>query len=540
MGGRHEPVAHLGRVVGDRDQVHVVRRDLALGEHPVAQPLEQVAPVARPYEDDGEVPDLAGLDERERLEQLVEPADPAGEDHEPARVADEHDLAGEEVVELERDVELPVEVLLERQLDAKPNRQRAGVARAAVGGLHHTGPAAGDDGHARRAHQPRRLARQGVLGSVRRRPGRAEEGGRGAHMGERAEALLQLLPDALDPGGIREGREERLLLGSDELLVEGLGHARLGVLFRHRTSEPSHVGSRPVGVPVSAGYDASMRRVACLVGLLVVAGIVSEAVAQPRALLDVPRAGDVAVAGGEVLVAAGTARGGARLTAVPAVGGSARTVFEIPPRGRGWTRVPRLPSSAHLTALLVAFLDSRGYFRDWRVYAGPPAGPLALAQRERHGGWRPAWTPIDLDVHGDRLVVQEIRQPRFAFRLVARAPDGTAPPVPQGRFGAPTAVAGEQLAYLNRTFIRIVDWRTGRLSGSIELARHSGEIEERHLDMTEGARVVAAINGRLMTGAPGVPVQELPGSSGVAGLTSPRFAGGRGAALAPGPPGARP
>ena len=293
------------------------------------------------------------------------------------------------------------------------------------------------------------------------------------------------------------------------------------------------MGSRPVGVPVSAGYDAPMSRVACLVGLLVVAVIVSEAVAQPRALLDVPRAGDVAVAGGEVLVAAGTARGGARLTAVPAVGGSARTVFEIPPRGRGWTSVPRLASSAHLTALLVAFLDSRGYFRDWRVYAGPPAGPLALVQRVRHAGQRPVWTPIDLDVHGDRLVVQELRQPRFAFRLVARAPDGTAPPVPQGRFGAPTAVAGEQLAYLNRTFIRIMDWRTGRLSGSIELGRHSGEIEERHLDMTEGARVVAAIDGRLITGAPGVPVQELPGSGGVAGLTSPRFAGGRVAALAP-------
>jgi hypothetical protein len=276
-----------------------------------------------------------------------------------------------------------------------------------------------------------------------------------------------------------------------------------------------------------------MRRVACLAGLLVMAGIGSEAVAQPRALLDAPRAGDVAVAGEEVLVAAGTARGGARLMAVPAAGGPARVVLEVPGRRRGWTSVLRLASSARLTALLVAFLDSSGNFRDWQVYAGPPAGPLALVQRVRDTGRQRIWTPIDVDVHDDRLLVQELRQPGFTFRLAVRAPDGTAPPVAQGRFGAPTAVAGEQLAYVNRTFIRIVDWRTGQLSSTIELGRHSGDIEDRHLDMTDGARVVAAIAGRLMTGGPGVPTGQLPGSTGVAGLTAPRFAGERVAALAP-------
>jgi hypothetical protein len=276
-----------------------------------------------------------------------------------------------------------------------------------------------------------------------------------------------------------------------------------------------------------------MRRVACLVGLLAVAGIVSEASAQSRALLDAPRGEDVAVAGGEVLVAVSTAGGGARLMAVPAAGGPARVVFDVPPRGRGWKTVLRLSSSTQLTALLVAFLDANGYFRDWRVYAGPPAGPLALVQRVRGSRRGRTWTPIDVDVHGDRLLTQELRQPGFAFRLTVRAPDGTARPVPQGRFGAPTAVAGEQLAYVSRSFIRIVDWRTGRLSSSIEVGRHSGDIEDRHLDMTDGARVVAAIDGRLMTGAPGVPIAQLPGSGGVAGLSAPRFAGERMAALAP-------
>jgi hypothetical protein len=286
-----------------------------------------------------------------------------------------------------------------------------------------------------------------------------------------------------------------------------------------------------------------MRRRACLVGLFVLAGSAlwgADAGAEPRALLDAPRAQDVGVAGAEVLVAASTSRGGARLMAVPAVGGPARVVFEVPPRGRGWQSVLRLATSAQFTALLVAHLDPNGNFRDWRVYSGPPAGPLALVQRARRAGRRRVWTPIDVDVHVDRLLVQELRQPGFAFRLTVRAPDGTAPPVPQGRFGMPTAVAGEQVAYVGTSgradgpaILRLIDWRTGRLNSSLELGRPSEDIEDRHLDMTDGARVLAAIDGRLMAGAPGVPVQELPGSGGVAGLRSPRFAGERVAALAP-------
>jgi hypothetical protein len=279
-----------------------------------------------------------------------------------------------------------------------------------------------------------------------------------------------------------------------------------------------------------------MRRLACLAGIVALALPALQstgAAANPRALLDAPHADDVAVAGGEVLVAASTSRGGARLSAVPVAGGPARVVLALPPRGRGWTSVLRLSSSAQLTAMLAAFLDPDGNFRDWHVYAGPPAGPLALVQRARLPRRGRIWPPIDIDVHGDRLLVQELRQPGFAFRLVVRAPDGTGPPVVQGRFGGPATVAGEQIAYLNRSFIRIVDWRTGQLSSSIEVGRHSGEIEDRHMDMTDGARVVAAIDGRLITGAPGVPAQQLPGSAGVAGLTAPRFAGERVAALAP-------
>ncbi len=64
--------------------------------------------------------DRARLDQRERLEQLVERAEAAGRDDERARVAHEHDLAREEVAEAQGDVEVRVERLLVRQRDVAP------------------------------------------------------------------------------------------------------------------------------------------------------------------------------------------------------------------------------------------------------------------------------------------------------------------------------------------------------------------------------------------------------------------------------------
>ena len=145
------------------------RRDL--GEQPVDQP----APVGRAEQHDREVADLAGLAQRRGLEQLVQRAEAAREDDERARVAHEHHLAREEVVEVEADVDVVVLELLVRQLDVEPDRRHAGVARAAVAGLHDAGAAAGDDREARPAQHRGRLARLGVHRVVARRARRAED-----------------------------------------------------------------------------------------------------------------------------------------------------------------------------------------------------------------------------------------------------------------------------------------------------------------------------------------------------------------------------
>ena len=96
----------------------------------VLEPRGQPAPVLRVEEHDREVADLLRLAQRRGLERLVERPEAAREDHEPARVADEHDLAGEEVVEGHADVDVLVQRLLVRELDAEPDADRPGLARA--------------------------------------------------------------------------------------------------------------------------------------------------------------------------------------------------------------------------------------------------------------------------------------------------------------------------------------------------------------------------------------------------------------------------
>jgi hypothetical protein len=272
-----------------------------------------------------------------------------------------------------------------------------------------------------------------------------------------------------------------------------------------------------------------MRRLVCLVGcgaLAAVSSQVAPAAASPRALLDAPRAEDVALAGGEVLVVSTTRRGVARLTAVPVGGGEPQSrLVARPPGGGDFNALPRLASSAQLAAMLVEFSGPEDE-ADWRVYAGPPAGPLAMVHRVRlRGPPRLLWMPVEIDVHGDRLLIQEIRLPireggrrRVASRVIVHAPGVSPTRVPQGPYATPTVVAGDRIAYAagrrGRPLIRIVDWRTGRLTGTIGIDQGSADSWDRHLDLSEDGRAVVELDGDLLTGAPGERARPLPGTAG--------------------------
>ena len=98
-----------------------------------------------PIRQTGKSLDLPRLDEHERLEQLVERPEAAGEEHEGLGGLHEHRLARVEVAERQADVAVRVQLLLVRQLDVEADGHASGFLRASVRALHHARPAAGHD-----------------------------------------------------------------------------------------------------------------------------------------------------------------------------------------------------------------------------------------------------------------------------------------------------------------------------------------------------------------------------------------------------------
>ena len=125
------------------------------------------------------------------------------------------------------EVDVLVQALLEGQLDVAADGNAARLLRAAVGGLHHSGPAAGDDREAllgELGRQPARRAVVAVPASDARRPEDAD--GR-PDLREGVEALDELAHDPQRPPGVGVlevgGRPAR----SEELLVLGPAFAGL-------------------------------------------------------------------------------------------------------------------------------------------------------------------------------------------------------------------------------------------------------------------------------------------------------------------------
>ena len=109
--------------------------------------VDDRVPVLAAVEDDGNLLHPPRLAQAERVEQLVERAEAAGKDDQRGRPQDEVKLPHREVVELEAQIgrDVRIRLLLVRQVDVEADALRAGFERAAVGGLHDAGPAAGHD-----------------------------------------------------------------------------------------------------------------------------------------------------------------------------------------------------------------------------------------------------------------------------------------------------------------------------------------------------------------------------------------------------------
>src|SRR5271169_94547 len=95
----HDRIPRVGAALGPGNEAQILGRDPALVDEEL--PVDELLPVRAAHEDDRDAFHLPRLDERERLEELVQRAVAAGERDERAGSHEEVHLADAEVVESE-------------------------------------------------------------------------------------------------------------------------------------------------------------------------------------------------------------------------------------------------------------------------------------------------------------------------------------------------------------------------------------------------------------------------------------------------------
>ena len=163
-------------------------------------------PEFAPEQDQRKGADLAALNERGRLEQLIERTQTAGHDDIGARVFHEHDFADEEILKLDTLIDIRVRRLLVRQDDIQAVGRPAGFVSAAVGGFHRAGTAAGKRREAGQRQFASHFAGQFIMWMPRFEAGRAKDGHRGAELAQPLEAAFELGGDSLQSGLLPLGR----------------------------------------------------------------------------------------------------------------------------------------------------------------------------------------------------------------------------------------------------------------------------------------------------------------------------------------------
>src|SRR5690606_2868442 len=94
--------------VREQDEIHVSGADLALRQNARSQPADEAGPVVRTEADERKLRDLAGLDERECLEKLVQRTKSTWKVNERRAVLDEHRLSNHEVAKVHQCVHVGI------------------------------------------------------------------------------------------------------------------------------------------------------------------------------------------------------------------------------------------------------------------------------------------------------------------------------------------------------------------------------------------------------------------------------------------------
>jgi hypothetical protein len=249
-------------------------------------------------------------------------------------------------------------------------------------------------------------------------------------------------------------------------------------------------------------------------GLVVYAFAAAPAGAATVGVYDGPDLSAVALAGPDAVVLRQASGARSQLVVVPRGGGSPQTVLTVDRMNfvfEGESR--RLAASAARVALIAEVESAQGDTVEWRVYSGPPRGPIRVV---RALPIREAWVPALVDVDGDRALIVETRPESdgpiraFLFDSVAGL---TA--IPWAKASAlPIEISGgfaaASMAGPNR--VAVLDLATGAELATVPLTdRERGE----DVSLAPDGRVAVATRAGVRVAGPGTAPRLVPGSIGL-------------------------
>ena len=150
---------------------------------------------------------------------------------------------------------------------------------------------------------------------------------------------------------------------------------------------------------------------------------------------------------------------------------------------------------------------------EWRVYCGPPRGPIRVV---RTLPIREAWVPALVDVDGDRALMVEARpEPDGPIRAFLFDSVAGLVPIPWARASAlPVEISGgfaaASMAGPNR--VAVLDLATGAELATIPLTDRERSAD---LSLAPDGRVAVATRAGVMVAGPGRAPRLLPGTKGL-------------------------
>jgi DNA-binding beta-propeller fold protein YncE len=251
-----------------------------------------------------------------------------------------------------------------------------------------------------------------------------------------------------------------------------------------------------------------------LPGLVACALATAPAGAATVGVYDGPDLTAVALAGSDAVVLRQTSDGRSQVVAVPRGGGRAQTVLTVNRMNFVFEdESRRLAGSAARVALIAEIEDARDRTVEWRVYSGPPRGPIGVV---RALPIREAWVPALVDVDGDRVLIVEARpEPDGPVRAFLLDPAAGLVPIPWARASArPIEISGgfaaAAMAGPNR--VAVLDLASGAELVTVPLA---GRERGADLSLAPDGRVAVATQAGVEVAGPGAPARLVPGTKGL-------------------------